>query len=158
MSVETRHVRGRRSLHFDLLRAMLADAEQLVAAPHTRMLGNWPLERLLAHLALAMHSSIDGITDRGPWLARLVGPLLKRRILARGMSPGFRLPAPAEARFFPTAASPREALAALRLAAARTERENMGAAHPVLGRLGHDEWLRLHLRHAEMHLSFALPG
>ena len=156
MSIETKHVRGRRSLHFASFGAMLADAEQLVASPGIRMLGNWPLERLLAHLTRAIHSSIDGISDRAPWFVRLIGPLLKRRILDRGMSPGFRLPTPTEARFFPAAASPREALAALRLAAARIEREQMTAIHPVLGRLTHDEWLRLHLRHAELHLSFAL--
>jgi hypothetical protein len=33
----------------------------------------------------------------------------------------------------------------------------MTARHPVLGKLTHEEWTQLHLRHAELHLSFAVP-
>jgi hypothetical protein len=31
----------------------------------------------------------------------------------------------------------------------------MTARHPVLGKLTHDQWKQIHLRHAELHLSFA---
>ncbi|MFN5799079.1 MAG: DUF1569 domain-containing protein [Planctomyces sp.] len=33
----------------------------------------------------------------------------------------------------------------------------MRAPHPGFGRMTHQEWLLLHLRHSEMHLSFAIP-
>jgi hypothetical protein len=51
-----------------------------------------------------------------------------------------------------------EALEQLRKAVARLRAEKMTARHPVFGRITHDEWARLHLRHAELHLSFAVPG
>jgi hypothetical protein len=142
-------------LRFDSLDAMLADAERLVASSDTKMLGNWPLDRLLTHLTLAMNSSIDGISARAPWFIRLVGPAIKRRVLTRGMSPGFKLPKRVETRFFPTATSAGDALEKFRSAVGRVRQEKMTAIHPVFGRITHDEWLQLHLRHAEMHLSFA---
>lgn len=143
-------------LRFHSLEEMVADAERLVASSGTTMLGNWPLEKLLMHLATAVNGSIDGISARAPWFVRIAGPLIKRRILAKGMSPGFRLPEKAEPDFFPAAPSPQAALDALRAAVARTRHERMTARHPVLGKLTHDEWTRLHLRHAELHLSFAV--
>jgi len=45
----------------------------------------------------------------------------------------------------------------LRQSVARTKSERMEAAHPAFGKMNHDEWTKLHLRHAEMHLSFAIP-
>jgi hypothetical protein len=155
MPVDTKLVQGRRTLRFTSLDAMLADAEQLVASPHTKTLGNWPLSQLLTHLALAMNSSIDGISARAPWFIRMLAPAIKRRILARGMSPGFKLPARVETEFFPEAASSQEALETFRSAVGRVRGEKMTAIHPVLGRVTHDEWMQLHLRHAELHLSFA---
>jgi hypothetical protein len=29
--------------------------------------------------------------------------------------------------------------------------------HPAFGQLSHVDWIRLHLRHAELHLSFIVP-
>lgn len=153
--VDTKNVAGRRVLHFESLDEVVADAERLVASPNIRMLGNWPLAQLLTHLATAINGSIDGISARAPWYVRMAAPLIKRRLLSRGMPPAFRLPGEVEPAFFPPAASPQEALETLRSAVARTKKETMSARHPVLGKLSHDEWTRLHLRHAELHLSFA---
>ena len=74
------------------------------------------------------------------------------------MSPGFRLPKAAEAGFYPAAGSPQAALEGLRAAVRRTHTEPMIAPHPVLGKLTHEEWTQMHLRHAELHLSFVKPN
>lgn len=144
-------------MHFATLTEVVADAERLVASPDAKTLGNWSLDRLLNHLAVAVASSIDGIPGRAGWFVRLIGPLLKRRVLRRGMSPGFRLPKKLEAVAFPAGASPGEALEKLRSAVRRTETERMTARHPVFGPLTHEEWTQFHLRHAELHLSFVVP-
>jgi hypothetical protein len=157
MPVDTKHARGRRTLRFTTLDAMLADAERLVASPNTKMLGNWPLGQLLTHLTLAMNSSIDGISARAPWFIRMLGPVIKWRVLSHGMSAGFKLPKQVEADSFPAAASSRDALEEFRSAVGRVQREKMTAIHPVMGRVTHEEWMQFHLRHAEMHLSFAVP-
>jgi hypothetical protein len=74
------------------------------------------------------------------------------------MSPGFKLPKDVEVGFFPATASPQEALEELRAVVDRTQNERMTARHPILGKMTHEDWTQLHLRHAELHLSFAVPG
>lgn len=156
--VNTKSVQGRRALRFTSLDDVVADAERLVASPDTRMLGNWPLDKLLMHLASAINHSIDGFSAQAPWFIRLAGPLIKSTMLNRQMRAGFKLPKKVEPDFFPSAASNQEALDSLRKAVARLKNERMTARHPVLGKLTHEEWTKLHLRHAELHLSFAVPG
>ena len=48
--VNAKTVPGRRTVRFNSLDEVVADAERLVASPETKMLGNWPLEKLLMHL------------------------------------------------------------------------------------------------------------
>jgi hypothetical protein len=154
--VDTKTVRGRRELHFASLDEVVADAEKLVSSPTTRMLGNWLLGRLLTHLAMAMNRSIDGISLKAPWHMRLFGRFMKRRALERGLPAGFKLPKDTEVAAYPMVASPQEALAILRQAVGRLRNEKATALHPLFGRLTHEEWTQLHLRHAELHLSFAV--
>jgi hypothetical protein len=158
MPVDVKAVRGRRDLRFTSFDDLLADAENLVSSPQTRTLGNWPLAQLLTHLALGIDVSIDGIAAKAPWSTRLMGVFIKGRILREGVPPGFKLPRDVEAGMFPAAASPQEALESLRRAVVRTQVEEMSARHPVFGKLSHEEWTQLHLGHAALHLSFAVPA
>jgi len=156
-TVDSKAIVGRRQLSFQTLDEAVADAERLVASPSTRALGNWPLNNLLMHMGTAINSSIDGISAKAPLFLRLIGPFMKRRIFRKGMPPGIRLPKAREAAFFPAASSTEEALRFFRTAAARVRQEKMTARHPALGPLTHEEWLLLHRRHAELHLSFIVP-
>ncbi len=158
MPVDTKSVQGRRKLNFASLDEVVADAEKVVASPNSKVLGNWPLSQLITHLTRGINSSIDGASAKAPWFLRIVGPFIKGRLLKKGMPPGFRLPKDVEVSFFPAADSPQEALEGLRTAVGRLQNEKMTARHPILGKLTHEEWTRLHLRHAELHLSYAIPG
>jgi len=148
-------IEGSPQLNFSSLDEVVADAEKLLSSPHTRTLGNWPLGQLLTHLAMGINTSINGISFVAPWYARLFGYFFKGRILRRGLPPGIKMPKALEADAYPPAPSLPAALATLRQAVARTKTEHMTARHPVLGKLTHEEWLQFHLRHAELHLSFA---
>jgi len=64
MAVNTGKVTGRRAVAYESLDDVLVDAERLVAAPKVKMLGNWSLGQMLAHLAGGMHMSIDGTEHR----------------------------------------------------------------------------------------------
>jgi len=158
MSVDTKNVLGRRKLRFTSLEEVIADAEKLVSSPNTRMLGNWPLDRLLTHLAHGIDRSIDGSTVKAPRVVRLIAPFFKGRILKNGMSAGTKLPKQAEVSLYPAVDSPQEALEKLRTAVGRLRNEKMTASHPVFGRITPEEWLQFHLRHSELHLSFAVPS
>jgi hypothetical protein len=158
MTVNSKTVQGRRDVSFQTLDDIVADAEKLMASSKTRTIGNWPLEKLIMHLSRTIHNSIDGFQSQAPLWIRLILPLFKGRVLkSPKMSPGINLPRAALPSAFPDAGSVQEALDDLRRAVARTKSERMEAGHPAFGKMTHDEWTTLHLRHSEMHLSFALP-
>lgn len=158
MSVETGKVTGRRKLHFESLDQILSEAERLAAARDTRKLGNWSLGQVLKHLSSAMHMSIDGAKSLPPWFIRLIGPLLKKRVL-REMSAGFQLPKPAAEELIASpSTTTQDGLIALRNAIQRMKSDSNRKPHSVFGKMTNEEWDQLHFRHAELHLSFIEPA
>jgi len=155
--VSTKQVGGRRELRFSSLDEVLQDAERL-AAGRVRELGNWSLGQVLMHLARSIDASVDGAAFRAPWPARLASRLFKKRILNGSMPAGFRLPQKVREHFEPGETSTEAGLKALREATARYLATDRRASHPLFGSLTESEWDRLHLRHAELHLSFIVPA
>jgi hypothetical protein len=154
MAVNTRKVSGRRKLRYDSYQDLLNDAERL-AVSNVRTLGNWSLGQVLGHLARAMELSIDGTDFKASWPVRLAARLFFRQRLISGPMPaGFQVPRAARDAFVPPPTSSQTGLAELRRAIDRLHNETDRAPHPVLGELSLDEWDSLHLRHAEMHMSF----
>ena len=154
----------RRNIRYATFDDVLADAERLVRSG-AGTTGNWSLDQILGHLAIAIEKSLDATPGQlewnPPWYIRLAGRyLIKRRILKRGMPSGFKLPAEVEERVVPGAGGdPLAALERLRCAAARLQSDSPRWPHPIFGPMLPDEWIRWHLRHAELHLSFVKePG
>jgi hypothetical protein len=156
MTVNPKTVVGRRNLTFNSLDEVLVDVEQLAASPTVHTLGNWSFERLLAHLAMTFRGSIDGFHSKAPLLIRLILPFFKKRVISRPLSPGIRLPESAQSDAFPTVESLQTALDDFRHAIHRAKTERMEKTHPGFGRMTHEEWMQLHLRHCAMHLSFVV--
>ena len=154
MTVQTKTVQGRRTVRFDSYQDLLTDAEDM-ASQEVRTLGNWSLGQNLKHIALALDSSIDGanfkLSTPMRWMMTL---LMKRRFLTQTLPAGFQAPEG----FSPSDADTDEALAALREAILRQERESQRAFHPAFGNLSKEEWTKFNLRHAEMHMSFVVPA
>lgn len=144
----------RRTLHFRSLADLLADIETLDHRGDVRSIGKWTPAQNVEHIARFIDASIDGFTVKAPLLMRIAGRLVKRMVLRRPMSPGFRLPVSMEPFIPPPSTSWDEAVSHLRRGVARAGRSMMHAKSPAFGRLNHDEWERLHCRHAEMHFSF----
>ena len=155
--VNTKKVQGRRELHFTTLADIQAYAERL-ASRSVRQLGNWPLGYALAHMAGAMRLALDGADFKVPWYIRTFAPLFKKRLLRGPMQPGFQLPRNAPQALIPKREiSTHEGLSELRTTIERMNCEPQRHPSPVFGKLSHDEWDQLHLRHAELHLSFYVP-
>lgn len=148
----------RRPVSYSNLTAVLEDARFLASHPH-RTVGQWSYGRILQHLAESLNKSFDGFHYRAALPIRLVARIfLKKRLLNEPMSPGFKLPKSQEA-LLPDNSQPVElALENLRTAVARFEREEPTAEHPALGSLTPAEWVKLHLRHCELHMSFVKPA
>lgn len=158
MPVNVKTVQGRRDVSFQTMDDIVADAEKLVASSTRRTIGNWPLDKLIMHLAQTVHGSIDGFQSKAPLMIRLIMPFFKSRIIsAKELKPGMNLPKATIPAAYPDAGSLQEALDDLRRDVARTTTERMTANHPAFGNMTHEEWSMLHLRHSEMHLSFTLP-
>jgi hypothetical protein len=160
MAVDTKKVHGRRRMRFNSIDELWAEAETLAAAPQVACLGNWSVGQTLKHLGVAMEGSINGPGFKVPLMLRIIGRIYVKRLLLNGPFPsGFQLPGAAAKRLVAAdSTTPAEGLAALRHGIARLQSETTRTAHPVAGRLSINEWNRFHLRHAEMHLSFLVPG
>jgi hypothetical protein len=157
MAVKTSKVRGRREVHYDSYQDLLNDAERLAGA-EVRLLGNWSLGQIFTHLSRSMETAIDGMSYKAPWPIRAVVQLfMRRRMITQPMSPGFTLPARAAELLVPSPVSAEEGLANLRLAIQRLHDETERAPHAMLGEMSLDEWDSFNLRHAELHMSFAVP-
>jgi hypothetical protein len=153
MTVATNKVQNRRELHFNSVEEILADVERL-AKGKVRTLGNWSAGQILKHLAIVMDASIDGAGFRLPWYMRLLGRMLRKRVLNGPMSAGFKLPTNAANVLVPPPTSFEEGLAAFRHAVHRQQTETSRQPSVFLGPLTAEEWTQLHCRHAELHLSF----
>lgn len=153
MPVQTKSVAGRRELHFSSLEEVQAEIERLATAD-VKCLGNWSLGQIFQHLATAMNASLDGTDAKLPFFVRWIAPLFKNKILNSPMSPGFKAPKQMTPQ---PEVSVEEGLAAVRASLQRTMHEEKRVKHVVLGNLTREEHDKMHLRHAEMHLSFVVP-
>lgn len=157
MPVNTRKIPGRRKLRFESYGDLLADVERLAGGP-VEQLGNWNLAQVAQHLGKTMHGSIDGLPLRPNWLIRVFGKLLLRRSFLEGPMPaGFQLPASAAA-LLPDDKGQAAAIADLRAAIERVQTVTERVPHAILGEITLADWDRVHLRHAELHLSFLRPA
>jgi hypothetical protein len=159
MAVDVTKVTNRRRVRYETLQDLIADAERLSARPvHT--LGNKSFEQILRHLSLVMNVSIDGSAKPLPMplYIRVLGRLLKKKILARGLRPGVRLPSDADASVWPAGRDAAVELEDLRRAVHRLGVETKRGSHPAFGKMDVAEWNLFHLRHSELHMSFVTPA
>jgi hypothetical protein len=156
MAIDTSKVENRRQLHFHTVGDILADVEQLNKGK-IKTLGNWSSGQVLKHLTSVMNGSIDGFPFRLGWPLRLLGRMVRNRVLTKGMTPGFQLKNEAANAFLPPATSWEDGLALFRQAIQRQQAETKREPSPFFGTMTREQWEQLHCRHAELHLSFLVP-
>ncbi len=155
--INTKQVADRRTLRFENMHEILADAESLASQP-CHLLGNWSLGQIFHHLSLPMVCCVQGFGDAKLALPmRVVGRLIKKQSLAKGFPAGVRFPKPLVPAFTPKPCSTEEGLAALREAIALLSTTDVRHPSPLFGAMTVADWEQMHLRHAELHLSFAVP-
>ena len=155
--MNTKRVEGRRPLRFERVDDALADAEAMAAAAREgrlRQLGNWPLGKILGHLATWVGYAYDGVPVTPPLLIRWIMRPMKNRFLYKAMPAGVHIPRTAEGTFGTEAMTLDEGLDRYRRALARLKAEPPQRRHPIFGQMTHEEWINGQLRHAELHLSF----
>jgi hypothetical protein len=151
--VNTAKVQGRRKLDYASFDELLADADRMTSGP-VKTLGNWSAGQIFKHLAIICNGSIDGLPVTFPWHFRILVKLFKNKLFSMDMPPGYHMK-PENAKITePGPTSAEEGLAALRAAIARLQYESHRAKHPLLGNLTREQWDKIHLKHASLHMSF----
>ena len=155
--VDTAHVTGRRQVLYRNHDEVLADVGHLAARGY-RQLGNWSLGQIARHLAMAMKTALDGAEAKAPWPMRIVAQLFIKNKVVRGpMKPGFQLPKKFAPSLVPDATADEEGIEILRATVRRWHTEPQRLPHGFFGALTAEEWEKLTMNHAEMHMSFLLP-
>lgn len=156
--VRTRTVSDRRALSFSSMDDIRRDVEALDAAGQRSAAGNWTPAQIVDHITRMIEFSLDGFTFTMPWPIRAFGRLVRGVALRRPMKPGLKLPVRAGALEPDPHTTWDAAVRRFRTACDRIAGgETMTEPSPVLGAMSHDDWVKLHCRHAEMHLSFVHP-
>ena len=158
-AVKTGKVADRRNLSFTTMAEILGDIEMLDAFVNEgrtiSATGNWTPAQIIEHVVYFVDGSIDGFDFKAPFVIRIFGKIMRSRILNKSMSPGIKLP-PKMKMVLP---SPKttwpDAVTHARKAILRVEAgKQMTQPSPLLGKMSHNDWVKLQCRHAEMHFSF----
>jgi hypothetical protein len=152
----------RRKLHFDKIDEALAEADRLASAEREGRVvraGNWSLGQALGHLATWANFAFEGYPAevRAPLPVRLMLRAFRGTILNKGMMSGVRVGKVPGGTFGIDELSTVEGLNRFRSAMERLRNESPTLVNPVFGRLTHEKWIQLNLRHAELHLGFQVP-
>ncbi|MDX2132942.1 MAG: DUF1569 domain-containing protein [Planctomycetota bacterium] len=166
MTIDTRRLRERRVLRFESIAALRAELDALEAAERVgalRAIGNWTAGQVFSHLAAFVEYGFDGYPPTLPqpgWLMRTAGRALRGRMLRGPLPAGVRIPGVEGGTVGQDDVPFGAGLARLRAALDRLEREAPAEPNLLLGPLPHEQWIALHLRHAELHLGFlhVTPG
>ena len=156
-TVNTKKVSGRREVRYNSVDELLADAERLAEKGY-RQLGNWSLGQIAKHLAFSMRTGLDGAEYKPSWVVRFVAKnFLKKRMLSKPFSPGFKPAARITARSESPPVPDQEGLDTLREVIRRWKSEPQRKPHSFFGPLSSEEWDAASLRHGELHMSFLVP-
>jgi hypothetical protein len=153
MPVNTAKVEGRRKLDYQSLDELLADADRLCAG-NVKTLGNWSPGQIFQHLATAFNGSIDGFPPAFPWFMRATTRLFKNRLINGAMPAGLKMPEKLAKVVMPEPTPTEVGLANLHAAVARLKQNPHRAPHPIFGEMTKAEWDTVHLKHANLHMSF----
>jgi hypothetical protein len=165
--IDTGRVRRRRWVRLQTVEDLVTEVERVTAAASAgkvRPLGNWSAAQVLWHIGKLIELSFDGFSwryRRGPqWITSPFRFLAWRWLIRLAFRPGFQNPPEAAALEPPATISLEEAAAYLRRQIERIRSgEPMVQEAAVEGPYSHSQWMYIHLRHAELHLSFlAIEG
>ncbi|HEX8913829.1 MAG TPA: DUF1569 domain-containing protein [Humisphaera sp.] len=153
---------ARRKLRFESIDDALAEVDRLATAERDGRLtkvGNWSLGQALNHMATWAEFAFDGYPSnvRPPWVLRTLLTTFRGLILNRGMTTGVKIPGIEGGTLGIEPIPTEQALPRFRAAMDRLRTETPPNANPLFGRLTREQWVKLNLRHAELHLGFQVP-
>ncbi|MEZ6048420.1 MAG: DUF1569 domain-containing protein [Planctomycetaceae bacterium] len=146
----------RRRVRYDSLDEFRLDVDFFAQHAYVTV-GNWSYPQILTHLYRVMNASFDGFPFMMPWPVRFMARLFRKPVFHFGFPSGFKMPRqakpflPEDAEDLPTAVEK------MHDAIHRLQDHVPNKPHAVFGHMDYDDWVRCHLRHAELHMSFVVP-
>ena len=149
----------RRNLQLESVDDVIEDVNKIAEADANGSLsvtGQWSAGEILSHLSAWIEYAYNGYPiDAPPWLVQKVLKFHLRSILKNGMKPGVDIPGVeggtvGQEKIDCDVACQRYLVALNRLASS----EETKYPSPAFGKLDKDKFVKLNLRHAELHLSF----
>lgn len=148
---------SRRALRFNSWSDLKAEVARLAPqerAGTLRHSGNWTLGQALGHLATWVDFAFEPCPLRPPWLIRLVLKTQKRRFIEGPMKAGVRIPKVPNGTLGTEPRSLDDGLAHFTRAWERLASQTPTQTHVLFGSITPEEWRKMHLRHAELHLGY----
>ena len=155
--VNTGKLTNRRQLRFNSIEEVFADVEQLLSADRAgtlRRIGNWSLGQALGHLAAWAGYAFDGYPINPPKVIGWILRLRRHSFIHGAMPAGVHIPRVKGGTTATEALSTDEGYARFRKAFERLKSSTPPNRHPFLGKMTHNDWICMNLRHCELHLSF----
>jgi hypothetical protein len=152
----------RRDIQLSTIDDLEAEVDRLVEAARAgrvESLGKWSAAQALWHVGRMIEFSFDGFPFRYlrgyKWLTLILRAIAWRWLIRMALRPGFNNPPYAVALEPDPAVSLDVAAALIRQQISRIRAgEQMNQACSVEGPYSHDQWIYIHLRHAELHFGF----
>lgn len=159
--VDTGKVTDRRKLRFDTPEQMWADVQRIAAAERAgtlRRSGNWTPGQIFGHLATFINFAYDGYPSKPPFFVKALLRPFRTRFIRQGLPPGKSIPGVEGGTWGSEPLALDAGIAKLDSAWKRLKAAAPTAPNPIFGPMTHEEWQQMHLRHAELHLSFLHPA
>lgn len=151
-----------RKLRFASGHDVIAEAERIVAAERAgtlRRTGNWSVGQNFGHLATWIEYAMDGYPPSvsPPPLVRFAMKFLKGRFMKGPLPRGIKISNLPGGTLGQEEMATADALERLRRAWTRLMATPPTVPNPLFGPMTHEEWIKSHLRHAELHLGYLHP-
>ena len=156
--IDTKSI-ARRPLSFASIPDALAEIDRIVAADKQgtlKRLGNWSAGRNFHHVATWINYAYDGYPPnlRPPWIIKfIIRTFMKNKFFKGPMPGGVKIPGVPNGTLGTEETSTDVGAAELRRAFERLQASCPTQENVLFGKLTHDEWIRMNLRHAELHLG-----
>jgi hypothetical protein len=162
MAVNTKSSKDRRPLTLRSLDELRAEVKRIAAAERAgrvRCAGNWTAGQVLGHLAFWVNTAFEWPKDfHVSILFKIIGPFMRRRMTETRMPSGVRSPGLNEGTLGIDLLSIDEGERRMLEAIDRLDRGTPPDRHMFLGKMTKEQWIKLNLRHAELHCSFVHVG
>lgn len=161
--VDTKTTKDFRVLNFNSGQDVIREAERIVAAEKAgtlRRSGNWTTGQMFAHIATWIEFALDGYPPnvKPPLPVKLfIRTFMRKKFFEGPMPRGVKIPKMPGGTLGADSMSTEAGFERLRRAWERLSTTPPTNPNVLFGPLSHDKWIKMNLRHTELHFGYWHP-